>query len=188
MKKQLGLITLGAALLLSVSVTGQAASINGGNGQSRASVSLSKGDDVYVELLSAPDFDFGAEQVTGSELNIDAHRITDPLKVVNPGLADGWNVTVKANQFMVGAGEAELTLGNGIVASDAGNISIAPTLKSLTLSTEDQEIFTAKPGSGIGAWTATYDYDDVHLKVPSSATPGNYQTDITWTLSDMPQP
>ncbi|WP_088041177.1 WxL domain-containing protein [Bacillus sp. EAC] len=120
------------------------------------------------------------------------------------GTGEGWTVTAKASKFSNGSNEtllgAVLTFKNGSVISNSLGGSPNPT-QTVTLNTDGSTIspvVSASPGNGLGTWLTSWlglnpDVNDgalnnnVTLTIPAgSATVGNHETTITWTLTDAP--
>jgi WxL domain surface cell wall-binding len=120
------------------------------------------------------------------------------------GTGAGWTVTAKASKFTDGTADtlpgAVLTFKDGDFTSTS--TSTAPTVEqSIVLNADgstSSKVFSAIPGAGLGTWVARWlgpnpNVDDgalndkVTLTIPvGSATVGNHEATVTWTLTDAP--
>lgn len=202
MKKSLALAAvLGVATLLATPVVGNAAAVTSG-GTTTATVGLTQDpDNAAVELTNAPNIKFGQQELGADPLSLNAANIDDDgIVVSNPGLANGWVVNVKASAFEDLNNQktlkgAELSIAKGtIAATDDGNESTAPTSNAVVIKNkvsdsninEDQPIFSATQGAGIGTWKNTHALTDVTLDIPAGNVAGDYTSTLTWTLTDAP--
>ncbi|XZF74789.1 WxL domain-containing protein [Bacillus sp. AL-1R] len=120
------------------------------------------------------------------------------------GTGAGWKVTAKASRFSNGISEtlpgAVLTFKNGSVATPGIGTSPTPA-QTITLNTDgltESLVVTAEPGTGLGTWLTRWlgpnpNVNDgalnnnVTLQIPGgSATIGNHEAVVTWTLVDAP--
>lgn len=120
------------------------------------------------------------------------------------GTGTGWSVTAMATKFTNGTTDtlpgAFITFKNASVIS-IGTGNTPSALQTITLYTDGNSIspvVSASPGTGLGTWLARWlgtnpDLNDgslnnnVTLTIPGgSATIGNHETTITWTLTDAP--
>ncbi|VDG19533.1 WxL domain-containing protein [Lactiplantibacillus mudanjiangensis] len=192
MKKHWGLMTLGVVALFAMPIAGQATSIVSG-GNTNATVSIVDGDG-DIELTTAPSIDFGSVKATAGSTTITATSVNDPITVTNSGKTSGWNVTVNGDGFKDGSGEidlgATLHLDNGTPTPvDSTNISTAPTAPAKLAvdgSGTDVNAFTAQTKAGVGDWTDVFSTSNVTLDIPAGATPNDYSTNLTWTLTNAP--
>lgn len=119
------------------------------------------------------------------------------------GTGDGWTVTAKASKFSNGTTDtlpgSVLTFKNGEVVSTSTSQSPIPE-QTITLNTDGSsisKIVSAKSGSGLGTWVTRWlgqepeviegENNKITLTIPAgSATVGNHEATITWTLTDAP--
>ncbi|MQS90239.1 WxL domain-containing protein [Companilactobacillus mishanensis] len=204
MKKLIKVTTLLGAAVLGLSTAGvgvaNAAQFtpaeDGGapttTGNSNADVNLTQDKDAAVQLASAPDLTFTETALDGAAHNaVAATKVTDPVSVVNPGLVDGWSVTVKAGDFIDSNDPTNILKGAQIHLT-AGDVTSDTTdqtgVSALDVNPSDAEspIFTATKGNGIGTWNQQHKLSNATLDIPSGAKAGNYTADLTWTLTDAP--
>lgn len=182
----LGFTTIGTGVV-------SAADITADNNTTTAKVGLETDPSAKIELLKAPNFDFGSTQIGANALDLQAATVDDPITVSNPGLATGWNVTVAGTAFQNADATqqlkgAELTL-NGVVSPGDGTLSDNPaTTGQITINDQAQSIFTAAANHGIGTWLNTYSAQDdsAKLAIPGGNQAGSYTSTLTWTLADAP--
>ncbi|PGS48315.1 WxL domain-containing protein [Bacillus sp. AFS041924] len=148
---------------------------------------------------------FGSQEISSTD-QIYASISKKPFIQVSDrrGTGGGWKVTAKASKFNNGESEsllgAVVTFKNGSVVTPGGGTNPTP-IQTITLNTDgttESAVVTAENGSGLGTWITrwlgpTPDVDDgelnnnVTLKIPGgSATVGNHEATITWTLVDAP--
>ncbi|WP_088072364.1 WxL domain-containing protein [Gottfriedia luciferensis] len=120
------------------------------------------------------------------------------------GTGEGWKVTAKASKFSNGSYEslpgAVISFKNGTVASASNGNAPTPS-QSITLNADGSTastVVTAAPNSGLGTWLTRWlgpnpnvndgaENENVTLTIPGgSATVGNHEATITWTLTDAP--
>lgn len=195
MKKRLNLGFLSIAILFLFPIIGQAKTIQGDNGTSTATVALTQDTSASITLNSVPDFDFGTSMINSDGNDLLAQSITDPLSVTNPGLSSGWTVTVSSAGFKATDNnsvlKATLKLSQAtITPSNTSNVSAKPTTSDVILDPQNgannTSIAKATPGTGIGTWNFTYSTANTELLIPAGSIPGNYSTDLTWTISELP--
>lgn len=145
-----------------------------------------------LKLESAPTFDFGSQELsgTGNTFN-EAATVTGDLTVNNIGNTSGWNVTVARSEFLDGSTTlkgADLKLEQGTVsATSSDNTSTAPTTMLADLkNTSAAPVFTAAAGNGIGEWKDVFAVSNASLYAPAGNVAGNYTASLTWTLTNAP--
>ncbi|WP_300559078.1 WxL domain-containing protein [Companilactobacillus sp.] len=196
MKKLIKVTSVLGAVVMGVSATGvgvaNAASITSGD-TTTATVGLEKDENAKVELTNAPVLDFGTNTLNGKALDLQASSVDDPITVVDAGVGQGWKVTVKGTTFDDAAQSlslkgAVLTLNGVVGAEDTSNASGAPTTGSVDINTDDQPIFTAATGNGVGTWHNKFNAGDetAKLAIPDGNVAGKYVSTLTWTLADTP--
>lgn len=198
MKKSLALAAvLGVATLLATPVVGNAAAISAGE-TTTAKVSLTQDPDAKLALTKAPTIEFESSKIGADALHLKATSVDDDITVENPGLANGWQVSVASSSFTSSSSTtltgAELKFAAGTVYADDGNPSTAPKSSAVTLGGKDNPtgtsslIFDAVQGAGLGTWYNKHALSDVTLDIPAGNVAGDYSSDLTWTLTDAPTP
>lgn len=148
-----------------------------------------------ITLSSAPSFSFGTVAASADDTSYTSSSATGSLDMADAGTGMGYTVTVAASPFSASGGttlkNAQLSLDNNetdpIKAVDSDNVSTPPTfIANLALSDSPVTVVSAKAGSGVGAYTATYANADALLKVPAGNIGGSYSSTLTWTLSNAP--
>lgn len=130
----------------------------------------------------------GKEQVYSSVVENSNIQVTDVR-----GEETGWNVQVSQTPFKDMADEtkvlkgAKLTLPAGVVKSDKGNVSLAPTVQSVEVNADLAVVMNATAGTGAGTWRTVFDKDEIKLTVPAGNKKGEYMSTVTWTLMDAPK-
>ncbi|MFC6202640.1 WxL domain-containing protein [Lactiplantibacillus nangangensis] len=190
MKKSLALAAvLGVATLLATPVVGNAAEITSG-GTTTATVGLEQDPSAQLALTKAPTIEFGSEKIGAGELHLKATSVDDDITVENPGLADGWQVTVAGTQFTSSSSKtltgAELKFAEGTVAAVGENSSEAPASSAVTVAGDDSTIFSASQNAGLGTWGNKHELSDVTLDIPAGNVAGTYTSTLTWTLTSAP--
>lgn len=144
-------------------------------------------DNVAPLLFSTHKLD-GKEQVYTSVVENSNIQVTDKR-----GEEAGWNVqvsqtafkdTTDATKILKGA---KLILPAGVVKADEGNVSLAPTVRSVEVNSDLAVLMNAATGSGAGTWRTVFDKDEVKLTVPAGNKKGEYMSTVTWTLMDAPE-
>ncbi|AYM03905.1 WxL domain-containing protein [Levilactobacillus yiduensis] len=126
------------------------------------------------------------------------------VTVVDPGTASGWRVQVSSKPLtstIGGTGAAAAILGgtftydNGVVAGGVTNTKTevvenpatqdATSLKFNSEGTDNQNVYHAATGSGVGTWTNTY--KSASMTIPAGNAAGSYSADLTWTLTNSPE-
>lgn len=150
-----------------------------------------------LQFTSATDaIDFGTIDLTGGGINAPATTPMETVVTDARGTGAGWNITAQRSEFTEGIlGEDELegatlSLSEG-VASPAENspTAVAPTPTPYAeISTDTPtQVLSAVPDAGLGEWNTGWAAENITLEVPASeAREGQYQSTITWTLSDAP--
>lgn len=199
MKKLIKVTSILGAVVMGVSATGvgvvNAAKITDNvSGDTTATVGLTKDPNAKVTLTNAPVFNFGSQEIGAQPLDLQAQTVDEALTVVNPGVLDGWDVTLKGTDFIDSKDStlklkgAVLTLKGVVSSKDEGNESSAPTTGSVTVNSDDTPIFTAAAGNGLGTWLNTYaeKTDAAKLAIPAGNQAGEYVSNLTWTLTNAP--
>ncbi|ETY73463.1 WxL domain-containing protein [Lactiplantibacillus fabifermentans] len=161
---------------------------------SEAQVELTAGE---LQLISAPDFNFGKQKMNGQTITTDAESVKDVVKVINPGSVGGWRVAAhledgklnnfKGMQLTVKPKNEKINYSpddKGKVTADTNMPKIVRD--SMTLSNEDQNIISASENSGLGTFTLTFDETDASLVIPGDVQPGVHDSKIVWSLLNTP--
>lgn len=201
MKKNIFAITAAAALVLNIAATSVTAFAAEGAqtdpSKTTAKAALTAKDDngneAKLSLDSTPNIDFGSQVIKAEGNTFSSASIDKALQVTNPGLDEGWNVTLAATPFTDGSKTlkgAQFGLSNGTVtnSSDA-KVSGLATATPFTPSVDGsaQTVFTAKDSTvGVGVNTEQFADTNATLAVPAGNVVGNYTANLTWTLSDTP--
>lgn len=148
---------------------------------------------------------FGSKEVSSSD-QVYSSTSKKPFIQVSDrrGTGAGWKVTAKASKFTNGASEslpgAVLTFKNGSVVTPGSGTGPTPA-QTITLNTDgltESSVVTAEAGTGLGTWLTRWlgpnpDVNDgavnnnVTLQIPGgTATVGNHEAIVTWTLVDAP--
>lgn len=149
-----------------------------------------------------------AGTITNGADSHDKEAKAGAVTVVDPGTASGWNVQVSntimknddetitegAAASIAGGyftyGDATLTGSEGGTKADAAvqdtsSLSDSATsLKFNTQGTDNQNVFHAPKGAGVGTWANTYSSANLH--VPAGNAKGSYTSTLTWTLTNTP--
>lgn len=143
--------------------------------------------------------------ITNGADSHDKNAAGGAVTVVDPGTASGWNVQVSNTQMVnddkdaTGAaasiaggsftyGEAALTgstTANKAVQDTSTGSNSATSVKFDTAGTDNQNIFHADKGNGVGTWANTY--KTASLVVPAGNAAGSYTSTLTWTLTNTPK-
>lgn len=143
-------------------------------------------DNIAPLLFSTHKLD-GKEQVYTSVVENSNIQVTDKR-----GEEAGWNVQVSQTPFKDIVDEtkvlrgATLVLPAGTVKSE-GNISLAPTVRSVEINANLSVLMNAAKGSGAGTWRTVFDKDKIKLTVPAGNKKGEYMSTVTWSLMDAPE-
>ncbi|WP_086313726.1 hypothetical protein A5821_001259 [Enterococcus sp. 7F3_DIV0205] len=142
--------------------------------------------------------DFGDVQLTGQE-QVKTAKNEDPSLQIRDirGTGKGWTVQVSMTEFKQKTNDkiimkgAALYLPKGTAKASGATTSSAPTTKEVEVNDKPQTIFEAKPGTstdivGAGAWMDKFGKETVKLTIPQDALVGDYQAQLTWTISDTP--
>ena len=130
----------------------------------------------------------GKEQVYTSVVENSNIQVTDKR-----GEEAGWNVQVSQTPFKDIADEtkilkgAKLILPVGVVKADEGNVSLAPSVRSVEVNADLAVVMNATAGTGAGTWRTVFDKDEIKLTVPAGNKKGEYMSTVTWTLMDAPK-
>jgi hypothetical protein len=149
-----------------------------------------------LNLTAAPVIKFGSHPIVAEGTTYTATSITPALQVTDArGSFTGWNVSVKASHFKVGADPsldgATIRLEGGIVASTAGTSeNFAPvTEEAITVPTTDAlvPVLEAQANKGMGLWEAEWANTGVFLDIlGGTAKTGANSSTLEWVLSDAP--
>lgn len=167
------------------------------NQKTDVEVSLEKSEG-RIKLTEAPKIGFKSIKMNAGTMRLTADSIAGKLRILNPGLEDGYTVSASMAKFIdkksIGVSEAPerlkgaaITIQAGqVAAEDAANQSKVPTASdTVTLNRNNTPMLMAKKGEGLGIFKVTY--NNISLDIPDGSKPGTYTTAITWTLSDTPK-
>lgn len=167
------------------------ASHPGGDGNDDGGDTGQKGEFTLDHTAS---YDFGEKSIDGKTLDLSNSSEAKPYVQVTDlrENSTGWQLAAKISEFqtadkaktLTGA-EMKLPAGTS-VAVDESNISTPPTTSEVTLSDVDSVLFQAAANTGVGSWMDRMYDAPATLHIPAGATPGAYQADITWTLTNAP--
>jgi hypothetical protein len=197
MKKNIFAITAAAALVLNIaatSVTTFAATNQSTDAKASLTDTDDKGNKNEITLDSAPEINFGSQQITATGNKFtQADTITSNIQVTNPGVDSGWNVTLAASDFTSATGA---TLKGATFKLDAGAASINNTnsaaatpaaYTNVTGSNASTVVFSAADSTqGVGINYDTNDKSTASLDIPAGNVAGDYTANLTWTLADTP--
>ncbi|CAD5901674.1 LPXTG-motif cell wall anchor domain protein [Carnobacterium maltaromaticum] len=144
-------------------------------------------DNIAPLLFSTHKLD-GKEQTYTSVVENSNIQVTDKR-----GEEEGWHVQVSQTPFVDKVDKTKvlkgtrLTLPAGVVKSDVGNVSLAPTVSSVEVNGDLATLMSAAKGSGAGTWRTVFNKDEVKLTVAAGNKKGEYMSTVTWTLSDAPK-
>lgn len=144
-------------------------------------------DNIAPLLFSTHKLD-GKEQIYTSVVENSNIQVTDKR-----GEEEGWHVQVSQTPFVDKVDKTKvlkgtrLTLPAGVVKSDVGNVSLAPTVSSVEVNGDLATLMSAAKGSGAGTWRTVFNKDEVKLAVAAGNKKGEYMSTVTWTLSDAPK-
>lgn len=140
---------------------------------------------------------FGENKIEGGKMVFTTTTQNPNVQVTDKrGEGQGWNLQVKTADFIdqVDAKKilkgAELSLPVGTATPAAGNISVAPTVNAVVLSSTNakaQTIMAAAKNNGLGTWVDKFDASQVKLTVPAGNLVGEYVSTLTWSLLDAPK-
>ncbi|MFC6315450.1 WxL domain-containing protein [Lapidilactobacillus achengensis] len=149
------------------------------------------GGDSQITLDTVPYFDFGTQMITGKPITV-ADIVGDPLlQVTNRGGAAGWGVTVAISEFadvttpttkLVGP---VLTFTAATPADNSGGGANTAVAATGVINDAAKSVFYAPAGAGIGINT---DEITAKLEIPANNVAGEYKAELTWTLTDVPNP
>ncbi|WP_088012278.1 WxL domain-containing protein [Gottfriedia acidiceleris] len=149
--------------------------------------------------------DFGVNEIS-NKTEVYSAKSKKPFIQVSDrrGTGEGWSVTAKASKFTNGLVDslpgAIITFKNGSVISLTASGSPVAT-ETIALNTDGSTaspVVSASQGKGFGTWVTRWLgpnpevndgalNDNVTLTIPAgSATIGNHEATITWTLTDAP--
>lgn len=147
-----------------------------------------------LELVTAPDIDFGSHSISGAAETYNAEAINGSIVVSDlRGSGEGWNLTASMSSFTDGTASslngAYVTIQSQTLSSET-NAAITPTAATnIQLSSDNTSanILTAVTGTGLGQWTSELTTENTSLTVPAAAaTVGNHAAVLTWTLGNTP--
>lgn len=135
----------------------------------------------------------------------DKQAAAGAVTVVDPGTATGWNVQVSNTQMIntdeTATGAAKSIAGgtftyggadlNGSTTDNAAVQDFSTlsgekdSVQFNTAGTDNQNIFHADAGNGVGTWANTY--KNANLVVPAGNAAGSYESTLTWTLTNTPK-
>lgn len=140
---------------------------------------------------------FGENNIKGGVMIFETKTDKPNVQVTDKrGEGQGWSLQVKTTDFVdqVDAKKilkgAELTLPVGTIVPAPGNISVAPTAATATLTSTNakaQPIMTAAKNNGLGTWVDKFDSTQVKLMIPAGNLVGEYVSTLTWSLLDAPK-
>ncbi|MEE6451137.1 WxL domain-containing protein [Gottfriedia acidiceleris] len=141
--------------------------------------------------------EFGTHQTEGSSIVVNTTSQNPNVQVTDVrATGAGWTLQVTASPFveqndntkkLIGA---TLSFPAGEALSTAGNVSEAPTMRAITLNTDQSAsdiLMTAQANQGMGTWVDKLDPTQIKLKIPSGNLEGDYVSTLNWTLLDAPQ-
>lgn len=191
-KQLVGLLLLGLCWLFGNQVTVQAQTVH-----STAGITLQADPDDQnhtLALKSLPNIDFGSQQITVSQSNFQAQSVDAPVAVANPGLDEGYTLSVQAGNF-TNADQAQTLKGAQLqfatttaVPTDQSNVSQPPLMQAVTLDANGaaQPLLVAPSGTGVGEFHAKYTNPQVALSLPAGNVAGQYQATLSWSLAAVP--
>lgn len=185
------IVTFALVLALAIGMTSTAFADT--TGSTEATVEFSTDQSVNkLELITAPAFSFGTNQLPSSGDTIQAQSIDGSLKVMDTtGNYAGWNVTAVMSNFSTSSVAnsmpgAYITLENGSasrVGSGTSNSPVVDTPITLTAgSSSSVKIVDAALNSGIGTWNIEWQGSDTSLTVLDTPAVGESTATITWTM------
>ncbi|MGX7244378.1 WxL domain-containing protein [Enterococcus quebecensis] len=138
--------------------------------------------------------DFGEVSLTGKEKVVAAKNEDPSLQIRDiRGTAKGWTVQVSMTEFKQKADAkvimkgASLHLPLGTAKASGTTASTAPSTREITeVNEKAQTVFEAQEGTGAGAWINQFGKDKIELTIPQDVLVGEYQAELTWTISDTP--
>jgi len=178
MKKYVGTLIAGITLVAGLPLTAMAADTDTQSTQAQVELSQDTTDpDKYsVTLDEAPGVSFGDQEIENGTTTYKAEKVSDSIKVTNPGNLDGWTVSVSGSDFIDNETKkilkgAELSFTAATVgADDLANVSANPISSQVNVNTSPQPILAANANEGIGKFTASYTEDNVQLLVPAGTS------------------
>lgn len=187
-------VTANAAISGTQSTTANV-TLNAGSGSGDGSDGNTDGNAGGIKLTNVPGFDFGEQTIDASRASAtyDAGSNIQPVTVVNPGIATGWNVTVslapmKSGDDVLRGSNLVLTGTDSGATTTNSDATGAPTFGSATLaadgSTGAKSVAVATEKAGLGTWNMTY--SSAQLEVAQNNLAGVYSGDLTWTLTNAP--
>ncbi|WP_129044763.1 WxL domain-containing protein [Companilactobacillus metriopterae] len=185
MKKTLIFGAAAALALTTMAPTVASAAVTNSPKTSEADVTLDEGN---LDLTKVPSFTFGTINA-GVASDLKAAPKDDQLTVTNAGVMTGWNVTVSATAFTDDANT--LTLKGAALSLEAGTPTSdstdgVPTAKAVAINDQENSVFSAAAGQGLGEWVNKLGDGQARLVIPSGSQPGSYKSTLTWTLTDAP--
>lgn len=141
--------------------------------------------------------DFGSFQLQSGAITLTANQNSDKdpnVQVTDKrGTGDGWTLTVAQTQeFKSAEGHtlagAKLTLPAGnLLTNNVNNKDNAPSTKSVVVNAEPNVVMVAANGQGLGTWADQFARENTTLEIPSGNYAGSYESELTWTLANVPQ-
>jgi hypothetical protein len=201
MKKNIFAITAAAALVLNIAATSvttfAADTTQTDPSKTTAKANLTtddgEGNTAKLSLDSTPNIDFGSQLISADGNTFSSATIDNPLQVTNPGLDEGWSVTVASSAFTDGSKKlkgAQFKLNAGTVTnSSAADVSGLASATDFAPSADgsSQIVFEAKDSTvGVGVNKDSFAATSATLDVPAGNVAGNYTSNLTWTLTDVP--
>lgn len=148
---------------------------------------------VQITLDAVPNFDFREQLITGNPITVTDVVGDKLLQVTNRGGAAGWGVTVAISEFTdKTTPTTPITLVGPVLtfteatpsdnSSGGTNTAVAATG---VINDVAKPVFYAPAGAGIGINT---DAITAQLEIPANNVAGEYEAELTWTLTDVPNP
>ncbi|MDG0873779.1 WxL domain-containing protein [Paenibacillus thiaminolyticus] len=161
---------------------------NGGTGNSGA-----------LTLDYVTNFQFGTQTIGSGTISYHAQNKSPFVQVSDKrGTGEGWTLKATASEFQSEDGKllagAVLSLRNGQVKSQSGNVSSPPAAHDVVFDNKDaQLVMVAKEGGGRGTWISVFPgtedgNSNVQLQVLAGSADAlaDYSAVITWELSNAP--
>lgn len=140
---------------------------------------------------------FGENKIEGSKMVFATTTQNPNVQVTDKrGEGQGWNLQVTTADFVDQKDAkkilkgAELSLPVGTATPAIGNISVAPSVNAVVLSSTNakaQTIMAANKNNGLGTWMDKFNASEVKLTVPAGNLAGEYVSTLTWSLLDAPK-
>lgn len=192
--KKATLHTTLAFILVTAIVLGMATSVFASTKETTASVEFSENPEVNkLELVTAPAFDFGDNELPSGGETITATAISNDLQISDTrGTFEGWLVTAKLSNFSTSEISdsmpgAYINLTDGEISRVGNGTSASPTLEdsiSLISGAEDSTpIISAAANAGIGTWAINWINDNASLTVLDTPAKGINTATINWIVT-----